>query len=78
LLYGLYRQSGTALKFQDCPFIKNSTSYKSVYSVLEGLENALDCSGWCDTSGLTPLLYQFSDVNRGKPKSTEKKTTCYY
>lgn len=41
-------------------------TYKSMFAVLNSIEQTLDCSGWCEGDG-TNLLYQFSDVNRGKP-----------
>lgn len=40
-------------------------------NVLNSIESAFDCSGWCQTSYIWPL-YSFSDVNKGKPK-----VACY-
>ena len=49
---------------------------------MSSIERILDCSGWCDNVLTHPLIYKFSDVNRGKPQKicydTMKENTISY
>ena len=69
---GLKRVPGAPLRFQDCDITKTyDQNERDVMNVLQSIESAFDCVGWCDTPYIWPI-YVFSDVNNGKPK-----VSCY-
>lgn len=59
------------LKYQDCENSTKNQTIRNMFNILEGLETAFSCSGWCryDNKTVTTntLFYKFSNVNRGKP-----------
>lgn len=60
------------MRFQDCDITKTyDQNERDVMNVLQSIESAFDCVGWCDTTYIWPI-YVFSDVNNGKPK-----VNCY-
>lgn len=69
----LTRTNPKVLRFQQCPQVeeKYNQTLKAIFNSMGSIEEMLDCSGWCYDNGLTtsPIIYQFSDVNDGKPKT---------
>lgn len=72
ILLALSRQNNGSMRYQDCPPGKEANqTYQDMFNLLGSVEEALDCSGWCDNIA-NSLFFKFSSVDAGKPK-----TACY-